>query len=95
MKIEVCVPIVPDTFEKVETLSESQLRRIFPEDHIVTTTRRDEYNCRNVIKTLYPFSSFISLATNVEHTVRETYSIKWSTVTSRLMIPFYYNPSLI
>lgn len=78
MEIEICIPIVPDTFEKVETLSESQFCRIFPEYHIVTTTRRDKYNRRNVIKTLYPFSSLIALASNVEHTVRKEreYSIK-------------------
>lgn len=79
-----CVPIVPDTFEEIETLPESQLCRIFPEYHIVTTTRRDEYNRRNVVEALYPFSSLITLTTDVEHTVkaRES-SIKYVTAASR------------
>lgn len=65
-----CVPIVPDTFEEIETLPESQLCRVFPEYHIVTTTRRDEYDRSNVVEALYPFSSLITLTTDVEHTVK-------------------------
>lgn len=80
-----CVPVVPDTFEEVETLPESQFCRVFPEHHIVTTTRRNEYNRRNVVETLYPFSSFITLATDVEHTARtKKYSIKYLIRTSRI-----------
>lgn len=65
------VPIVPDAFEKIEALSESQLRRIFPEYHIVTTTRRDEYDGRYIVKALYPFSPFIALTTDVEHAAKQ------------------------
>jgi len=65
------LPIVPDAFEEIEALSESQLCRIFPEYHIVTTTRRDEYDRRYIVKALYPFSSFVALATDVEHAAKQ------------------------
>lgn len=80
------VPIVPNTFKEIETLSESQLCRVFPEYHIVTTTRRDEYNCCNVVKALYPFSPFVALTTDVEHTAKRRWRkhvIKCFTNTSK------------
>lgn len=84
------VPIIPDTFEEIEALSESQLCRIFPEYHIVTTTRGDKYDCRNIIKALYPLSPLIALTTDVEHTAKrkrkEIYtSVKCSTCEMRYL----------
>jgi hypothetical protein len=69
-RIEADLPIVPDALEKIEALSESQLCRIFPEYHVVTTTRRDKYDRRYIVKALYPFSSFVALATDVEHAAK-------------------------
>jgi hypothetical protein len=60
-------PVVPYGLEEVETFAQPVLGGILPQHHVVRATRRDEDDRRDVIEALDPFSSFVSLATDIEH----------------------------
>jgi hypothetical protein len=63
-------PVVPYGLEEVETFAQPVLGGILPQHHVVRATRRDEDDRRDVIEALDPFSSFVSLATDIEHAAK-------------------------
>jgi hypothetical protein len=69
------MPIVPYVLEKVERLTQTILRCVLSQRQIVAAHGRDEYDCGNVVEALYPLSSLVSLATDIEHT-RDEYEFE-------------------
>lgn len=65
------LPIVPYVLEQIERLAQTILRGVLSQRQIVAAHGRDEYDRSNVVEALYPLSSLVSLATDVEHTWQE------------------------
>lgn len=60
-------PIAPDRFEQFQRFAQSVLTGVFTQNHIIGRTGRHKNDCCDIIETLDPFSSFLSLTTNIEH----------------------------
>ena len=59
--------VVPNTTKQFQGLSETVLRGILPQDHVVGAGAGDEDDGGDVVKTLDPLPPLISLTTHIKH----------------------------
>ena len=62
-------PIIPDGAEQIERLPHPVLRTILSKHHVVTAAVGNEDDGCDIIETLDPLASLISLASYIKHAV--------------------------
>ena len=60
-------PIIPNTLEKIERLSQPILRWIFSKHHVIAAAGRNENDGSHIIEALDPLASLVPLTPDIKH----------------------------